>query len=139
MSPEYPSEEFLAWVRTYDILAEGPCKLIQALKDEWQWDHLIRWYPKTRTLKISTGGWSGHEDIMSALQENPLFFAMYWRATVRGGHYTFRIEYIKRSDIGKECLWSIYQKTGRFEDCTRWLKHRAYNRMVGSCKNEVPE
>lgn len=137
MSPEYPSEEFLAWVRSYDVLKEGPCKLIQAIKDEWQWRDLIRWYPKIRTLKISTGGWSGHEDIISALQENSLFFAMYWWATLRGGHYTFKIRYINKLDVGEECLWCVYQRTGRFEDCTRWLKHRAYNHIMESCPSEV--
>jgi len=91
---EYPSDEFLQSVRTYDVIKNGPCNLIRSLKDEWRWPDYIRWHPKTRTLKISTGGWSGHEDIMQALAENRMFFMMYWRASLVGGHYTFRIRKI---------------------------------------------
>ena len=88
---EYPTEEFLDYVRKYNVFRNGPRELIENIRDEWQWRDLIRWYPKTRTLKISTGGWSGHEDIIGALQDNFMFWSLYWRATIRGGHYTFKI------------------------------------------------
>lgn len=88
------SEEFLEFVRTYDVLKDGPCHLIAALKSEWQWKDYIRWYPRTRTLKISTGGWSEHEEIISALQKSN-FWWIYWKASVRGGHYTFEIRKIE--------------------------------------------
>jgi hypothetical protein len=29
-----------------------------------------------------------------------------------------------------ECLWDVYQRTGRYEDLTRWLKHRAYGKLM---------
>jgi len=31
------------------------------------------------------------------------------------------------------CLWEIYQSTGKVEDMMHWLKHQAYERMVGEC------
>src|SRR5574343_1657866 len=99
MPDGHPTDEFLDWIRAYDVLRNGPCKLIRTLQAEWKYPEYIRWHPKTRTLKISTGGWSGHESIMGALAENRMFFPMYWRATVRGGHYTFRIRKIE--EIGR--------------------------------------
>lgn len=92
---EYPSDEFLDYVRTYNTFRNGPCELIERIWDEWHYPDYIRWYPKTKTLKISTGGWSGHEEIISALQENFAFWSLYWRATLRGGHYTFKIVEVK--------------------------------------------
>jgi hypothetical protein len=90
----YPNLELLNRIKEYDILKEGPCGLIILIEENWQWRHLIRWHPKTRILQISTGGWSGHEDIMQALKENWLFFPLYWRTSRVGGHYTFRIKHI---------------------------------------------
>jgi len=101
MSAEYPSEDFLLYVASYDVLSEGPCKLIQALKDEWQYRDYIRWCPATRTLKISTGGWSGHEDIIEALAQN-MFWHIYWVASIRGGHYTFRVRHIEGVPEGRQ-------------------------------------
>ena len=97
---DYPSEEFLQKIRTYDVLENGPCDLIRIIKKEWQWTDYIRYYPKTKTLKISTGGWSGNEDIIQALSEN-FMFLQFWVASVRGGHYTFKLYDIKG------CAWSV--------------------------------
>ena len=35
------------------------------------------------------------------------------------------------------CFWNEYQRTGKTEDLTRWLKHRAYMHMTGSDGKEV--
>lgn len=45
-----------------------------------------------RVYSLSTGGWSGNEEIVRALMENrghAWFF--WWESSRRGGHYTFRI------------------------------------------------
>lgn len=40
---------------------------------------------------LSTGGWSGNEDIIAALQQHRLFWATCWDMSRRGGHYGFKI------------------------------------------------
>jgi hypothetical protein len=44
-----------------------------------------------RRYNISTGGWSGNETLIDALQDNRLFWMMCWQQSRRGGHYVFEI------------------------------------------------
>lgn len=38
---------------------------------------------------ISTGGWSGNEDIIYTMKKNVLWWSFYWEQSRRGGHYIF--------------------------------------------------
>jgi len=40
---------------------------------------------------ISTGGWSGNEAIISAMQQNRLLWSLQWVQSRRGGHYIFEL------------------------------------------------
>ena len=39
---------------------------------------------------LDTGGWSGNEEIIAAIQSNHMWWLMYWYQSTRGGHYEFR-------------------------------------------------
>lgn len=42
--------------------------------------------------KISTGGWSGNESLIRAMQSNDMLWHTSWVQSRRGGHYIFEIE-----------------------------------------------
>jgi len=71
---EWPQEDF-----------EGVLELLQSA---WIYDEYI-----TRTEDgswwVSTGGWSGHEELLGALRENQLWWMFHWKASRSGGHYIF--------------------------------------------------
>ena len=64
-------------------------KLIEHLQKIW-------WMPeygierKGKRLVLHTCGWSGNEEIISVL-EHSLFWVLFWKKSVRGGHYYFEI------------------------------------------------
>jgi len=41
--------------------------------------------------RLATGGWSGNENIVSAMQDNLMFWAIAWEASFRGGLTILRI------------------------------------------------
>jgi hypothetical protein len=41
---------------------------------------------------LSTGGWSGNEDIVRAMRRNLVMWAMYWVQSKRGGHHVFCVD-----------------------------------------------
>ena len=101
----YPTEAALERVRTWGIGNQAdldalwsfvrglwvykdrfvPFELGQIVGEErWLLDD-VDWY-------VSTGGWSGHEDVIDVLQRNWLFWSICWRLHRTGGHFWFRIE-----------------------------------------------
>lgn len=41
--------------------------------------------------KIATGGWSGNESIIHAMQSNRMLWHLNWEQSRRGGHYIFEL------------------------------------------------
>jgi len=48
--------------------------------------------------RLHTGGWSGNEDIIAALRQNNIAWALTWYRSERGGHYEFRLPGREESD-----------------------------------------
>lgn len=93
----YPTEEELAAIRDWDLVNNDPLELVEYIRQRWQWADSGFFDIKGKNiirLRLSTGGWSGNESIISALQPN-LFWYMYWQTSRRGGHYWFRIDHKK--------------------------------------------
>ena len=89
----YPDEEALKAIATFDfgdkfLNLPSYLKLIRAL---WHWDDYFRYNENTGCLELHTGGWSGNESIISALQDHKYFWWVFWYKSKRGGHYWFEI------------------------------------------------
>lgn len=86
----YPTEGTLERIRTFDPFTGDLEEFIEYLMDNWQNGYIPKYNKKKHILKLSTGGWSGCESIITALQKNFAFWTLFWYSHVRGGHYEFR-------------------------------------------------
>ena len=82
----YPTDETLARIRTWPC---GDFDGLMAFINSIWWQK-YGWKEARGYVHMSTGGWSGNEDIISALRENRVFWAMFWYSNKRGGHYIFK-------------------------------------------------
>lgn len=104
---DYPNEDELAALRAWDRSPEALTEFIRdhwwmpsfgvrlAVRDEHDETDLAAGDPAAcHWLYLSTGGWSGNEDRIEALQEpgrHGTFWRRYWYSSRVGGHYRFRV------------------------------------------------
>jgi hypothetical protein len=101
----YPTDEAL------DALASftgTPGEFLQAVHRQWNDGH-GRWdearlsgdraeQPGTRVVLV-TGGWSGNESVIAAVQDT-MFHLMFWYSSTRGGLHEYRVpETLARAQI----------------------------------------
>lgn len=81
---QMPSRELFEFIKSFWWMPEFGWKECEAV-DELTGDTDYCYY-------LSTGGWSGNESIIEAMQENKYFFwSMHWVQSRRGGHYIFEL------------------------------------------------
>lgn len=88
----YPTDTALEMIKSWDVFKHKE-EFIQFLYDIWHWDNMIE--STGDSLKLHTGGWSGNEDVIGALQENTMFWMFAWEWSKRGGHYKFDLSRIR--------------------------------------------
>lgn len=93
-SDGYPTEETLSKISTWDYRDKSGC--FQFIQSLWCWedfwnteDTTNEWGQKVRIHHVSTGGWSGNESLIYALQKNFIIWSSTWVQSRRGGHYIF--------------------------------------------------
>lgn len=84
----YPTDEQLKYITEFDLTKKPVYELMDFIEPIWEYGDWGFHRTKHR-LTLDTGGWSGNEDIIEALQKNFMFWVMYWKSDRRGGHYTF--------------------------------------------------
>ena len=95
----YPEEHELKKIREWDYRdCSGLMEYVQSL---WRWAERqisavdtqdeLSGKPVIR-YSISTGGWSGNEDIIGAMFQNRMFWSLCWVQSRRGGHYIFEVK-----------------------------------------------
>ena len=84
----YPTEATLDVIRNWVGSYSG---LMEFCAEAWHDDVPVT--QDGQVWRFSTGGWSGNEDIISALYEadGSLFWMTCWRKSERGGRYVFEI------------------------------------------------
>ena len=95
----YPTDAMLKAIEAWPPVA-GFAGLLAAIQPYWRYPDY--WEQEGRNYSISTGGWSGNEDIIGALQANHMFWACCWYSSRRGGHYEFRLAHHENAAPGGE-------------------------------------
>jgi hypothetical protein len=98
MGPDdYPTEETERLIRDFQVIGGFERELMSAIKEvwafgSWGWreEDVEEDGEKYHRYDISTGGWSGNEALILALEAN-LFWLFYWVQSNRGGHYVFEV------------------------------------------------
>jgi hypothetical protein len=98
----YPTEDELKRIEEwtlrdgFEALGEYVCSLWYfsnwAEFRDWKKDEYGDEY---RELRLATAGWSGNEEIVSALDRNRMFNALCWQSSHRGGLYIYHIPKLK--------------------------------------------
>ena len=99
----YPTPEELESIRTWPSIYKSTGHkahhgLMEFIEERWRWADAGYWTWTIDTMKgiesfsISTGGWSGNEDIIQAMERNIMFWATCWQSSKRGGHYEFEVK-----------------------------------------------
>ena len=87
---EYPSDGELKIATEYQVTNDNFHIFMAYIKSIW-WCPNWGWTRDEGTYRISTGGWSGNEDVIGALMRNSVFWLMYWKQSRVGGHYIFSL------------------------------------------------
>jgi hypothetical protein len=89
----YPTDEALEEIKNWHY-DKGWISLMEFVKSIWwasDWGFRVEENVGKLTYYLSTGGWSGNESIVQAMQRNYLFWSLTWIQSRRGGHYIFEI------------------------------------------------
>ena len=102
-----PTEEQLAKIRDWHY-SDFP-GLMRYIEDE-VWIRDMGWFQNTNPMleevfdqdaddghywACATGGWSGNEEIIEALQENVMFWACCWCGSMKGGYHEWHVKPLK--------------------------------------------
>lgn len=87
-SQGYPDDEELARIEKWPL--EDIAGLFKFVHSLW-WMPNWGWKQEGRKFRISTGGWSGNESLISAMEENAMIFSLTCKSWRVGGHYEFQL------------------------------------------------
>jgi len=91
----YPTEEELSIIEKWNFSTEtfeaDMVHFIEYIKERWKYAEVGYFKYEGQKLELHTGGWSGNEDMIDAIQKNTMFWVFTWQQSKRGGHYYFKI------------------------------------------------
>lgn len=93
----YPSDRELRRIARWPAIGEegGLKELFSYVEKRWsldygKWEHVTN-EDSDPALRLVTGGWSGNEELIGALQQNIVAWGMTWQSSTRGGLHIFEI------------------------------------------------
>lgn len=86
----YPSEETILAIKEWEF--QDHSGWLQYVREAWNHTYGKIW-EENGLLKMATGGWSGNEEIISAMSENLVHWGMFWESSHRGGLEVFNVEF----------------------------------------------
>lgn len=89
----YPDDQELKIIEDWPYQS-GYDKLMEYVYDRWRYADCGYWCQIDSSFQISTGGWSGNESLIQAMEHNRMFWAMCWVSSRRGGQYEFEVKEI---------------------------------------------
>ena len=91
---DYPTDAQLGVIANFDWKMRNVRYFLDRLEEAWNKNY--GWFDlkgvRVLYLHVATGGWSGNEVIIDALQRNVTFWERYWQQSERGGRHTFKID-----------------------------------------------
>jgi len=85
----YPDESELKKIENWNAFKRADyLDLMGFVKSIW-WAPDWGFRQNGARFELHTGGWSGNESIIFALERNIMFWMLYWESSKRGGHYVF--------------------------------------------------
>jgi hypothetical protein len=73
------------------VAVDQPAALFDYVIALWHWPNYAVRRDDNR-IELSTGGWSGNEMLIHALQLNRAVWLRCWVSSERGGHYVFEVK-----------------------------------------------
>lgn len=86
MEPRYPTEEELKRIAEWPMVDYRG--LMAFVHELWAFKE-FGWTQDGDIYILATGGWSGNESLIGALQDNFLFWTLWWESSTRGGRHVF--------------------------------------------------
>ena len=86
----YPSEETLEAIRTWPSMDRPG--LLEFVREAWDTDYGTAEYQPIESgfrYRFVTGGWSGNESLIDALEDNWFAWTTMWQLSARGGLFEF--------------------------------------------------
>ena len=92
---EYPNDEQIEQVKVWKF--DRPTaftefmEFVKSIGHYWPNSDPFGWKQDGQIYHVSTGGWSGNEEIIGAMRDNFIFWSVCWQQSNRGGHYVFEL------------------------------------------------
>ena len=103
---DYPDDDDLAALAAMDPLVHKGDAILNRAAELWCTDYgrvdadQIQTYGSRRWTFI-TGGWSGNDDIIAALDKIQLFNMLYWFSSERGGKHVYEVRFRTRGHLAQ--------------------------------------